>query len=343
MNRYELVEKSAHVDDLEDTTNILKTFIEDIVDLNFSNDRESSPVQIKELLIPGSLSFSTLSDLGDSDISKLLVYYDALVKRWITPLSSKVPARIRVNLSRCLKDVALQLCMTSYGLQKISTEIVNLQTAEGEDNNRNQLTLTVRRKISSGSISSKGKARSVDGSRPSQQTSLPLPGNSLLTPTRSSSTHSEASASSLIRTEDQACQRLQSLAHSNTPPPLSETANGSLAHWQLGANPADYDWEATSRALQASESEDEETARKRKKNAKKRSKEQRKLDLLSSQSVQPLLSSQFDSAAKLPFSSRRAEPSSEFFTSQSIGTQLLESDTTKKVPKKLVKKRKKGF
>ena len=346
MNRYELIEETVNIDNLDEISDLLKKFIKEAPDLMSSKDKDSAIVQMKVLPLFGSPNLSFQLNLENSVANTFLLdYYDELVKRWITPLHSAVPARIRVSLSRDLKNIASQICLTSFGLHKVSGDLSNFEETEPKDADGDETVLTVRRKISSGELPSKEKGKLFDGIRPSRRASPSLPGSVLPTPARTPSVHSQTSAFSPTDVEDEACQRLRALVRFEPQPPLTEQASKLLAHWQLGANPTDYDWEATKKALQTPESEtDAETLRKQRKKSKKRVKEQQKADALSSQAALLLLnSSQFE---RLPTSSQMAGASLDHSVSQGVqgSSQVAGLGTFRKTaPRKVEKKRKRGF
>ena len=343
MSRYQVLEEPSKIDNLEETSNHLEMFMENMVDIGLSNDPDIPIVHIKDLLLSRFSDSSVLSLAGSGTKTSLITSYDTLVKQWITPLRPDIPARMRANLSRCLKTIALQICLTSHGLQKVPATKPNFEAAENKD--ADHLVLTVRRKASSGSLTDKVKASLYNDSQTLQQTSQSLSESALPALTRTSSTNSQASAFSFTHLGDEACQRLRCLASFHAQPPLSETTSKVLAHWQLEANPADYDWEATRKALQAPENEDDDRMkRKRKKDARRRMSQRNKADAPASlQAPHSLLSSQFNSTLMLPDSSQTAGPSSTYFASQGIGTQPLGLGASQKVLKKVRKKRKMGF
>ena len=343
MNRYEVLEEPSKIDDLEESSNHLETFIENTVDPGLFDDPDNSIVRIKDLLL-SRFSNSSVLNLADSGTKmSLITNYDTLVKQWITPLRTDIPARIRANLSRCLKLIALQICLTSHGLQKVSATESNLEATENDDAD-DHLVLPLRCKALSGGSIDKVKAR-FDDSQPLQQTSQSRPTSAFPALPRTSSTRSQASVFSFTHLGDEACQRLRSLASFDVQSPLSASPRQVLAHWQLGANPADYDWEATRKALRPPESEDDDkTKRKRKKDARRRMLQQKRTDVLtSSRAPHSLLSSQFNSTPMLPNSSQTARPSSTYFASQSVGTQPSVLTTSQKVLQKARKKRRMGF
>lgn len=207
--------------------------------------------------------------------------YQDLILIWIVPLSRRIPSRTRVALEKVLRDMAGQICLASYAMRTTKGEEDQNETESLEAGVR--FVLPVRRRLSATNLG-KGKERADAVSSPppaSLQMSEdagfmpPSPFAALPTPEPTPSLRSRSSVSSLAGSEDPASQRLRAYASLTPQPVLPTKMSNLLGHWQVGVDPAKYDWEAAQQAtVTEDESEDESQARLRQR-AEKRRKRQR--------------------------------------------------------------------
>ena len=221
--------------------------------------------------------------LGIRPTAELSSIYENLIQTWIVPLSRRIPGRVRIALEKSLRDMAGQICLASYTIR------IDSGTSGQEENDQPEssgpgarFVLPVRRRTSATSLD-KGKGRSDAGSSPPPASpqvsedagSKPASASiALPTPEPTPSLRSRRSHSSLTGTEDPASQRLRAYATLTPQPALPTKMSNLLSHWQVGADPATYDWEAAQQATTATDGDDELQNRQRHR-AEKRPKRQR--------------------------------------------------------------------
>ena len=224
----------------------------------------------------GILTFSnTLTPiLGSPGIEtkvQIVQMYRRLVSDWITCLASGVPNRVRVALERVLRGIAAQLTLASYAIRfdeiEEEDEVAHVEVpATGH-----QFELPVRRRLSFTNVQ-KGKMAEARSPSPpeSSQNSIDAgflasaPQRALPTPEPTPSLYSQSSISSVSATEDPASIDLRYFT-SLAPQPLLPTESSQiLDHWNVGTDPASFDWEVAQRAM-VSDREDDAPKSSRKK------------------------------------------------------------------------------
>lgn len=222
------------------------------------------------------------ADLGIRDIAELSSIYESLIQTWIVPLSRRVPGRARIALEKLLRDMAGQICLASQAMR------IDPGTRGDEEEDQpesleagTQFVLPVRRRTSATSLG-KGKERSDTVSSPPPASSEMsedagfMPSSAFVTlptPEPTPSLRSRSSVSSLTGSEDPASQRLRAYAGLKPQPALPAKLSNLLGQWQVGIDPAKYDWEAAQQAtVTEAESEDESQRRQRQQAEKRRKK-----------------------------------------------------------------------
>lgn len=221
--------------------------------------REHKQVAITKSSTPSMQKALSLRD--DPQISDV---YDNLVKTWITPLSRKIPTRVRMTMEKTMRNTAAQIFLSSHAV------MFGAKSADAEERGETpapyvgeKLSLPVRRRASMSKII-KGKEQIARSSSPlaSSQISedvgfLPrAPFGALPTPEPTPSLHSRSSVSSLTTSEDPASLRLRAYAPLAPQPALPIKLSNYLGHWEVGAAPDFENWEKAQETF-ASDDEDD--------------------------------------------------------------------------------------
>ena len=227
------------------------------------------------------------ASLGFRDSAELHSIYEHLIQTWIVPMSRQIPGRVRIAMEKILRDIAGQICLASYAMR------IDVGSKGGEEEDRSQnweagaqFILPVRRRTSETSLrKGKGKERSDALSSParvssqmSEDASLMSPSSALPalpTPEPTPSLRSGSSVASLASSEDPASQRLRAYASLTPQPALPAKMGNLLGHWQVGVDPAKYDWEAAYQATVAEDESGDESPKRQDQRAAKRRKKQR--------------------------------------------------------------------
>ena len=237
------------------------------------------------MTVSNILSPTLQAALGIRDTAELSSIYESLIQTWIVPLSRQIPGRVRIALEKLLRDMTGQICLASYSMR------IDLTTSKEEKDQPAGLeagapfVLPVRRRASASSLGKgKGKERAdavispppVSSQMSEDADFMPSSAFAALpTPEPTPSLRSRSSVSSLAGSEDPASQRLRAYADLAPHPALPANLSNLLGHWQIGVDPAKYDWEAAQQAtITADGSEDESQTRLRRR-AEKRRKRQR--------------------------------------------------------------------
>ena len=275
---------SVSVSDLDKSSGDFVDFLDDIKRLAAEHRNGNDTDEETHLVASNMLTPTLQAGLGFRDAAELSLVYENLIRTWIVPLSHRIPGRVRIAIEKLLRDVVGQVCLASYAVH------INMETEGKEEKGHSeslkaggQFVLPVRRRASVTSLG-KGKERSdaVSSSPPpaSQMSedagSMPSSAFAALpTPEPTPSLRSRSSESSLVSLEDAASQRLRAYASLTPQPALPAKLTNLLGHWQVGMDPAKYDWEAAQQATVIEDESEDEPKRKRTKGARKRQKRQR--------------------------------------------------------------------
>ena len=165
--------------------------------------------------------------------------YDTIVSKWITPLHNKVPGRIRLAKEQLARRLAAELTLASHAFQ---IEDIEEQPESQQD---------AKPVLESQSWSLPMHLASSQLQNP-YSSQLHSQSQSILPTPSPTGTPSVTTASS--RTTSFASAEISNLTKFTTftkptPSALPRNLSKILSHWTPGANPAEYDWIATSRAI----------------------------------------------------------------------------------------------
>jgi len=258
-----------------------KDFLEDLAQRTLAEEDVADRNVDQQLLVSNilTLPMCKLLDLkADFQVSDL---YDSLLEAWIKPLSYTVPSRTRVTTERLLRNIAGQLCLTSYVARQDLAGHGGYTVPDKASATGGQFILPVRGRASAASVS-KGKQPAARSQSPGASSQLSddvgflssSPLRALPTPEPTPSLRSQSSISSLAG--DSASQRLQGYASLAPQPALPiKLLNSILGHWQVGTDPEGYDWEAAEQAFASEDEEEMEARAEERKRAAKHLKRQR--------------------------------------------------------------------
>jgi hypothetical protein len=209
--------------------------------------REHKQLAIMKISTPSMRTASSLTE--DPQISDV---YESLIKTWITPLSRKIPTRVRMTMEKTMRNTAAQIFLSSHAVT-FAAKSADAEEERGETpapSVGEKLSLPVRRRVSMSKII-KGKEQIARSSSPlaSSQISedigfLPrAPFGALPTPEPTPSLHSRSSVSSLTTSEDPASLRLRAYAPLAPQSALPIKLSSYLGHWEVGAAPDSENWE----------------------------------------------------------------------------------------------------
>ena len=279
-----IVNSSISVFDIDKATVGLTNFLGDIARSSSGEDEENIYDEGKRLHISNVLTPPMKIALGLGESFQLSDVYDSLIKAWIAPLPGTIPTRTRIALEKVLRDVVIQIYLSSYKVRVTQGPTIDKQAAHGDrTESRPPFVLPVRRRVS---VTDLGKdkepvatsASALASSQASQGDFLlrPSPPPAQLIMGSIQSRRKGGPASSLVESEDIASLRLKALASLKPQPALPTRMSNLLNQWELDADPATYDWEAAQRAFNIEEeSEDEAQTRQRQRNEKRHRKRHR--------------------------------------------------------------------
>ena len=257
-------------------------FLGDIDGIASGEDKNGND-EGKRLHISSVLTQSMMTALGLREPFQLSNVYDSLIKTWITPLPSSIPGRTRIALEKVLRDIVMQISLSSYNVRMNQGPTVDKQGAHADrTESRPPFVLPVRRRVSVTNLEKNKEpvatsSSALGSSQPSQgDLSLrPLPPPVQLIPKSMQSQRKSGPASSLVELEDIASLRLKALASLKPQPALPTRMLNLLNQWDLGADPAAYDWEAAQQAFNIGEESEDETRTKQRRRVEKRRMQQR--------------------------------------------------------------------
>ena len=259
LHRLPKVNATVSVLDVDKASSDFVDFLDDIQRLASEYEKANDTDEERQPIISTILTLKLQADLGIHDVADLSPIYEKLIQTWIVPLSRRLPSRVRIALERLLRDLAGQICLASYA-SRIDWRLGGKEEQDQSENLEADalFVLPVRRRASAASLG-EGKERSGSDT----VSSLP-PATSKLsddaafmsssafgalpTPEPTPSLRSRSSVSSLAGSEDSASQRLRAYASLTPQSALPAKTLGLLGHWQVGVDPAMYDWESVQQA-----------------------------------------------------------------------------------------------
>jgi RNA polymerase I-specific transcription initiation factor RRN6 len=191
----------------------------------------------------------TLASGEDTTLPNLFAIYDDLANAWMTNLPPHVPGHTRVSMHKIIRQVAIELCLSSVGLALRPKEPEQPAPLDGHDEQ--------------GAVPS--SPLYTPEMTPAAVSEPPV---SMSLPPRTPSVYSHATNTTGSELgENPAITRLRQHAvsiGSQADPGKSKF----LSSWVVGGNPAEYSWEATQKAADSGEEDDhrrrrEEARRKR--------------------------------------------------------------------------------
>lgn len=279
-----MIDARVPVSDLYKASVDFVDFLDDMKRLTSENEDAKKNDEGRRLTVASILTPTLQAGLGFHDTSVLSSVYETLLQTWLVPMSRQIPGRVRIALEKTLRDMAGQLCLASYAMRVEVGSGGNEEKDQSENWEAGaQFVLPVRRRTSATSLG-KGKERldavpstppvssqiSEDAGVMSSSAVAALP-----TPEPTPSLRSRSSVSSLASSEDPASQRLRAYASLTPQPALPAKLSNLLGAWQVGGDPANYDWEAAHQAaVTEDESEDESQKMQRERAKKKQKKKQ---------------------------------------------------------------------
>ena len=306
-NRSEFVACPFAVSDVDEASAMVEDFWKGISSSEGPQDKDAvntvtklSRFEGKLLLIPLMSKLQVYP--GNQTSISLLQIYEKAIQHWITSLSPDVPGRVRLYLDERLRSIVIQVFLASFGIQKLSW-IPSEGSAPDMDSTSNRLILPERRK-GTAVVSSKEKERSQASQFPHGLEKIPSSSHpSTRDAQKSSQTHSQKSAYSDVEVESESYKRLRALTSLDVLRTLPKAARIVLSHWELGADPSKYNWEATQEAIaqaeKGEENRDDRQAMKQRRRQEKQSQRQRdSVAEGTSQSQPPMVqSSQFEASS----------------------------------------------
>lgn len=237
-------------------------------------------------MVSNILSPTLQAALGIRDTAELSSIYESLIQNWIVPLSRQIPGRVRIAFEKLLRDMTGQICLASYAMRIESTTRGKEEKDQSESLEAGaQFVLPVRRRASTTNLGKgKGKERAdavispPPASSPMSEDAGFMPSSALAalpTPEPTPSLRSRSSVSSLVGSEDPASQHLRAYAGLTPQPALPENLSNLIRHWQIGVDPAKYDWEAAQQATVTADGSEDESQSRLHRRAEKRRKRQR--------------------------------------------------------------------
>lgn len=204
--------------------------------------------------------------------------FDAILQNWVTPLPPRIPVQIRLTKERLARRIATDVMLASSRIRVTEppppAEAIESQAGTSQDWTMSLPVHPGKGRAQNFSIPSSSIPSSsipyLPSSPPRPHTTLPTPEP---TPSLASGTTFTSSFSSPnAQTHNPIARLTKHLTITNPPITTPPSVNQVLLHWQLGADPNTYDWEATTRSVHESLHIDDEAS------ATRRAKLQRKAE-----------------------------------------------------------------
>lgn len=196
----------------------------------------------------------------NGDAAELSSIHNTIVQEHVASLTKDVPEMIALTRRQLAGRVAAEIALAS---RIIRTED-NVQNADSHSQSEAQpgQQALVHRPASEASTT-RLPVSSIDDPTPSGPSTLP-------TPSATSSTIT--TSSSLLKTSSPELSRLSHYTSFSKPPPTSlpSSLQKVLSHWQLGADPSNYNWHTTTTTSHQPDSETEEMSTKERERVQRR-------------------------------------------------------------------------
>lgn len=290
---------------------------------------------------------TTLGTFGLSSLDTLEEAVETLRESWTTPMSNQPTQATLAAMNKRLKSIAADVVLASKILRVVDAEPSLVEAPQAQSQSWD---LPVRPTPQDEEFE-KGQLRvgSPQNSRPS---SLPTPSASASTVTGSSY------QSNLAAPEISRLRKFTSFSK-DAPSALPRALNKVLTHWNVGSDPADYDWRSAARQVShREEAEDDEMTEKERRQMQRRTErymrrqrkeaeESQRMQMLSSQAPEIMSASQPARAQHARRVESQASAAAVVGSSQSYGpsqitaSQVVPGRHGGRPPPK--KKRKSGF
>ena len=269
--------------DIDKASSDFVDFLDDIKRLSSEYENWSGTDEERKLVVSNILTSTLQAGLGIRDTTELSSIYECLIQTWMVPMSRGIPGRVRIAFEKSLRDLACRICLASHAIRVDSGTKAKEEKDQQKSSEANaRFVLPVRRRTSVNSLG-KGKNRLDASSSPPPASSQMSEDagfmnssafDALPTPEATPSLRSRSSVSSLAGSEDPASQRLRAYAILAPQPALPAKMSNFLDHWQLGVDPAKYDWEAAQQANATADGSEEEPRKRKRQRQEKRLKRQ---------------------------------------------------------------------
>ncbi|KAH8724887.1 RNA polymerase I-specific transcription initiation factor RRN6-like protein [Phaeosphaeriaceae sp. PMI808] len=244
------------------------------------------------------IASNELLHLGDYEPVTMSSLYDSILESWVAPLPTAIGLRTRTRKERLARRIATEVTLASFRFWERQSQVLHAQsTAELPQHNTISMPILPSQPLSgSPAKTTQWQSSPLPPTIPSAHSqSLLLSSQSQPTPSQGpfSLSHSQPSLStptlpSTPLTSDDPFTRLgkhlKFKDDAPAPSPMSDTVDQLLAHWQIGTDPQEYDWEAQEQAGyiemldEVSQQQREKAAEKARKKKERREKRQRRED-----------------------------------------------------------------
>ena len=261
----------------------LVDFLGDIATIPSNESKESANDEGKRLQVSNILTPPMKTALGLQEPFQLSDVYDSLIKAWIRPLLGTIPGRTRIMVEKVVRDVVIQIYLSTFQVLMKQGPIFDKQAAHGDRaDSRPQFALPVRGRGFEANLR-KDEEPVVTSSSALESSQAPLddlpmktqPPPAQLIPESSQSRRRNEPAPTPVDSEDIASRRLEALARLKPQPALPTRMSNLLNQWKLGADPTAYDWEAAQQAFNIEEGSENEAQTKQRQHHGKRQKRHR--------------------------------------------------------------------
>ncbi|KAI9753465.1 MAG: hypothetical protein M4579_005149 [Chaenotheca gracillima] len=265
----EIAPKPSHNPDVDSLSTEIEEFLQRIGDVE-EGGGPAFDLTHGQLISPGFLGFSapatdkaSASQTGSMSFAQI---YDHLVAVWIFPLPRNLPGKVRMAMERKIRSIALTIYLSSMAVSlqpQEAPEMTVSRAGSPTEQEEPQFALAVRSKPSTAYTSPQRSASQPPIPQASSpqlpESSDPVPYSSphilpaqLPSPTPTPSLYSQSTTTTGGASKDQessASARLRAYTHIAPQPQLPTNLSTVLDHWTLGADPKEYSYTATSRAL----------------------------------------------------------------------------------------------
>ena len=236
------------VNDIDRASQITHDLLNSIDEVRLDEQETKFTQQLKSLTLSTPEVMQILqSNIDEDQTTLLLPIYESLLRKWVSSLPEDVPSHFRVLQENIVRQVSIQLFLTSHGVQPVRSNTLVANQPDDPNFEATSFALPVRKRRRSSSAEIK---------RNNSQFQLQLQSQS-----RSQAVSSQPADSMFSRQQSQKDDLSQT---SNTSTPLEqslgqycsfrlkekkvsrsrrteETAD-SLAGWQIGKHPKNIDW-----------------------------------------------------------------------------------------------------